>query len=94
MVFVSSRFQVVFCSLILLAVLFTFVAPTLDLAKTALRAKQSADSILLGLLLLALTVVGVLRLRSLFILAVPTFLVPFAATHRRCDPEVSCTFRC
>lgn len=82
------------CSLILLVVLFTFVAPTLDLAKTVLRDKQSAESIFLGLLLLAMTVVGVLRLRSLSVLALPTFPVLLAAAHRLCDPEVSCSFRC
>lgn len=94
MVSVSNRFQIVLCSLILLVVLFTFVAPTLNLQETALRSKQSADSIFLGLVLLAMTIVGVLRLRSLLASHSPAFLGPPAVVRRLCEPEVSCSFRC
>lgn len=94
MVFVGTQSQVLFCSLILLVVLFTFVAPTLDLEKTALRSKQAAESIFYGLVLLALTVVGVLRLRSLFTLVTPANVAPRATLHRLSGQEVCCTFRC
>lgn len=90
----GNRFQITLCSVIFLVVLFTFVAPTLNLQETALRSKQSADSIFLGLVLLAMTIVGVLRLRSLLVSQSPAFLVPLVAAHKFCDPEVSCTFRC
>lgn len=94
MVLVGTRFQILLCSLIFLVVLFTFVAPTLNLQETALRSKQAAESIFLGLVLLALTVVGMLRLRSLSTLVAHATPVALPVSGRLRDPEVSCTFRC
>lgn len=53
-----ASLQILSACLVLLVVLFIFATPVLDLESTALRAKQFAESVLLGLAFLASVLIG------------------------------------
>lgn len=87
-------FHVVIACLILLAVLFIFATPVQDLQPTALRAKQLADSILLGLVYLA---AALFRFRRLNLRLLSLAFGPYlkALTPTPCPSSaLSCVFRC